>query len=207
MPQAAPRFGQPRPIDRLGRAGRPYRPWFRHGVSPLVPRAALLDLGRPEHPDELGLLQGVAAAAARAANRVLEDKVYDCRAQGEGEGAWCRGQPQALLDAVADGLLRLARRPLVLLGLLLRGRRLPLRRMAYVLRLQPALPLPQMRQLAPLQRLLQAVAAVLLGSSSGAAAGAPRSVSFGGRAGDPAPRSAPGCGGCSSSRSSIAACR
>eukprot|EP00964_Phaeocystis_antarctica_P042077 scaffold24096_cov64-Phaeocystis_antarctica.AAC.1 len=30
MPQAAPGFGQPRPMSRLGRAGQPYRPWFRH---------------------------------------------------------------------------------------------------------------------------------------------------------------------------------
>eukprot|EP00964_Phaeocystis_antarctica_P021830 scaffold12121_cov57-Phaeocystis_antarctica.AAC.4 len=28
--QAAPTFGQPRPISRLGRAGRPYRPCFSH---------------------------------------------------------------------------------------------------------------------------------------------------------------------------------
>ena len=27
VPQAAPSFGQPRPISRLGRAGRPYRPY------------------------------------------------------------------------------------------------------------------------------------------------------------------------------------
>eukprot|EP00964_Phaeocystis_antarctica_P057212 scaffold33833_cov49-Phaeocystis_antarctica.AAC.1 len=33
--RAAPSFGQPRPISRLGRAGRPYRPCFphRHAMS------------------------------------------------------------------------------------------------------------------------------------------------------------------------------
>ena len=31
-PQAAPSSGQPRPIRRLGRAGRPHRPWFRHSL-------------------------------------------------------------------------------------------------------------------------------------------------------------------------------
>ena len=35
MPQAAPSSGQPRPISRLGRAGRPYRPWFRHSPARL----------------------------------------------------------------------------------------------------------------------------------------------------------------------------
>ena len=35
MPQAAPGFGQPRPMSRLGRAGRPYRPWFRRGPARL----------------------------------------------------------------------------------------------------------------------------------------------------------------------------
>ena len=30
MPHAAPSFGQPRPISRLGRAGRQHRPCFRH---------------------------------------------------------------------------------------------------------------------------------------------------------------------------------
>ena len=30
VPQAALSFGQPRPISRLGRAGRPYRPCFSH---------------------------------------------------------------------------------------------------------------------------------------------------------------------------------
>ena len=32
MPVAAPSSGQPRPISRLGRAGRPHRPCFRHMV-------------------------------------------------------------------------------------------------------------------------------------------------------------------------------
>ena len=32
---AAPSSGQPRPISRLGRAGRPYRPWFRHSPARL----------------------------------------------------------------------------------------------------------------------------------------------------------------------------
>eukprot|EP00964_Phaeocystis_antarctica_P138590 scaffold103259_cov60-Phaeocystis_antarctica.AAC.1 len=31
MLKAAPRRVQPRPIRLLGHAGRPYRPWFRHG--------------------------------------------------------------------------------------------------------------------------------------------------------------------------------
>ena len=30
VPQATLSFGQPRPISRLGRAGRPYRPCFSH---------------------------------------------------------------------------------------------------------------------------------------------------------------------------------
>ena len=34
MPQAARRFGQPRPISRLSRAGRPHRACFRHGSLP-----------------------------------------------------------------------------------------------------------------------------------------------------------------------------
>ena len=34
VPQAAPSFGQPRPISRLGRAGRPYRPCFPHSFMP-----------------------------------------------------------------------------------------------------------------------------------------------------------------------------
>eukprot|EP00964_Phaeocystis_antarctica_P002224 scaffold1147_cov68-Phaeocystis_antarctica.AAC.16 len=33
VPQATPSFGQPRPISRLGRAGRPYRPCFPHSSS------------------------------------------------------------------------------------------------------------------------------------------------------------------------------
>ena len=35
VPQAAPSFGQPRPISRLGRAGRPYRPCFSHRYAPV----------------------------------------------------------------------------------------------------------------------------------------------------------------------------
>ena len=34
MPQAARRFGRPRPISRLSRAGRPHRTCCRHGCSP-----------------------------------------------------------------------------------------------------------------------------------------------------------------------------
>ena len=43
MTKASPSFGQPRPISRLGRAGRPYR----HGIVPTVPdhRAELAQLG------------------------------------------------------------------------------------------------------------------------------------------------------------------
>ena len=33
VPQAATSFGQPRPISRLGRAGRPHWPCFRHGPT------------------------------------------------------------------------------------------------------------------------------------------------------------------------------
>eukprot|EP00964_Phaeocystis_antarctica_P059774 scaffold35536_cov47-Phaeocystis_antarctica.AAC.3 len=36
---AAPSFGQPRPISRLGRAGRPYRPCFSHSVVPPLQHA------------------------------------------------------------------------------------------------------------------------------------------------------------------------
>ena len=43
MAQAAPSFGQPTPISRLGRAGQPHRPCFRHrragGSSASAPRA------------------------------------------------------------------------------------------------------------------------------------------------------------------------
>ena len=45
MPQAVPNFGQPRPISRSGRAGRPYRACFRH--RSLRPREPLGVGGRP----------------------------------------------------------------------------------------------------------------------------------------------------------------
>ena len=34
VPQAAPSFGQPRPISRFARAGRPYRPCLSHRRTP-----------------------------------------------------------------------------------------------------------------------------------------------------------------------------
>ena len=40
--QAAPSFGQPRPISRLGGSGypgRPYRPWLRHDEARVRPGA------------------------------------------------------------------------------------------------------------------------------------------------------------------------
>eukprot|EP00964_Phaeocystis_antarctica_P116595 scaffold80532_cov64-Phaeocystis_antarctica.AAC.3 len=39
VPQATPSFGQPRPISRLGRAGRPYRPCFPHSPPRAPPGA------------------------------------------------------------------------------------------------------------------------------------------------------------------------
>ena len=60
MPQAAPSSGQPRPISRLGRAGRPYiGPILDTGTLPLVLQA-LLRIG--DAPDSLagyGLLLGL----------------------------------------------------------------------------------------------------------------------------------------------------
>ena len=38
--QAAPSSGQPRPISSLGRAGRPHRPWFPHGLRPASANAS-----------------------------------------------------------------------------------------------------------------------------------------------------------------------
>ena len=44
VPKATPGFGQPRPISRLGRAGRPYLPCFPHRCAALVALAAKLVL-------------------------------------------------------------------------------------------------------------------------------------------------------------------
>eukprot|EP00964_Phaeocystis_antarctica_P000313 scaffold163_cov69-Phaeocystis_antarctica.AAC.3 len=66
MPQAAPRSGQPRPISRLGRAGRPYRPRFPHRLE-RQRREFVAEEGRRS-----ALLLLLAHLGARAAARELE---------------------------------------------------------------------------------------------------------------------------------------
>eukprot|EP00964_Phaeocystis_antarctica_P127600 scaffold91265_cov65-Phaeocystis_antarctica.AAC.2 len=64
MPQAVPNFGQPRPISRLGRAGRPYRACFDTGHCDQGSHSAWVDVRRE-------------AAASEASHTVSSGQTVD----------------------------------------------------------------------------------------------------------------------------------
>ena len=64
VPQAALSFGQPRPISRFGRAGRPYRPCFPLRVVPTARVLRRLDRQRGQAAVQVGAQVRVQRTAA-----------------------------------------------------------------------------------------------------------------------------------------------